>query len=276
MVVAAMNHPVAAQDHNDLVNGLRGITYVMGHRSEAVLPLPHPWRTRVSAMEEPGKWRVTMLAGFVNDVEATVAYLTQDDPRGWTAPAGYPWVSGGVADRSWREVEDAPFLVVDEERDFTRVAHAARPGAFRTEEAMAKELLVASVFVSARLAGLIAGRMAVPRYRTWAGRFPSFAGRDVLGVREVARIYVLRDEEGVAEGHVQQREFYDLVAQGVEPVKLLPGAAHIPDVFGGFGLGLAAGGVAAFNASSDAILTIVNGALGNLQDQTSTVEWWSV
>jgi len=271
MIETAPGDAIRAEDHNDLVRGLRTITYVEGFKSSRLTPFPHPWQCRIESGSRSGLWKVSMRRGFVNDLEATVAYQAVDDPRGWTKPENFPAsrTHGGTCDRSWSERDQPPFLLLDTDRDFVTVADAARPPYFRTESAWEKDLLVASVYLYARVAG------APPRYRTWAGRMARAVTSDILGVRELAKIYVLRDGED-QQASVKQLEFWDLCAQGVQPVKLLPDAAHIPDAFAGFGLGLAAGAVAAFNATSDALTQAINLALGNIQSQTASVEWWSV
>lgn len=272
MTLTAPGDAIRAEDHNELVRGLRTITFQEGHISIRTKPMPHPWKCRVQAGEEPGVFEVVMLRGFVNDVEATVAYKSVDDPRGWTRPDDFPaaFVNGGICGRSWSERDQPPFLLLKPE-DFLPVGDGARPRYFRSEAAWEKSLWVASVYLYARMTG------APARYRTWAGKITPRMKSDVLGVRELARVYVLRGEEPEdQEAFVHQLEFYDLFAQGVQPVKLLPDAAHIPDVFGALGFGFAAGAVAGFNATSDALTQIINGALGSIQQETASVEWWSV
>ncbi len=275
---------IRAEDHNALARGLRGITYVEGPRPDAAAPYPHPWRTRVVADEsgEAGKWKVTMVAGFVNDVEASVAYLKAGDPRGWEMPDGYPAsrISGEVCERSWREAdgpEAHPYLALDTEEDFVAVADAARPQAFRTAEAWEKDLLVASVYLSARPRGIFMTRRIPARYRTWAGKMPSRTPSSMLATRELAKVYVLKgDDPADQQAFVKQEEFWDLAAAGVEPVKLLPDYKPIGGSFGGIGLGFADAALGGYNMMGDAITDQVNAALAQIGWQTNSVEFWSV
>ncbi len=273
---------VTAADHNDLVNELRRRTLVEGPRTASAAPYPHPWRTRVVADEsgQSGKWRATMVAGFVNDVEASVAYLKTGDPRDWTMPDDYPAsrIVGDVCERSWRESgEAAPFISLDTEEDFIAVADAGRPQAFRTADAWEKELLVASVYLYARPRGIFMARTLPARYRTWAGKMPSRIASSTLATRELAKIYVLRGSDPTdQQAFVKQEEFWDLFAAGVEPVKLLPDYKPIDGSFGGIGLGFADAALGTFNFFGDFITDQVNAALAQIGWQTNSVEFWTV
>lgn len=273
---------IRAEDHNDLVRGLRGITYVEGIRTGEAMPYPHPWRTRCVPDDsgQPGKWKVTLVAGFVNDVEASVAYLKVGDPRGWTMPADYPASRIGVdvCERSWRESgEQAPFISLDTDEDFVAVADAARPQAFRTAEAWEKDLFVASVYLYARPRGIFMARTLPSRYRTWAGKMPSRIASSTLATRELAKIYMLRGSDPTdQQAFVKQEEFWDLFAAGVEPVKLLPDYKPIDGGFGGIGLGFADAALGTFNFFGDFITDQVNAALAQIGWQTNSVEFWTV
>jgi len=273
---------VTAADHNDLVNELRRRTLVEGPRTASAVPHPHPWRTRVVADEsgQSGKWKATMVAGFVNDVEASVAYLKAGDPRAWTMPDDYPAsrIAGDVCERSWRESgEAAPFISLDTEEDFVAVADAGRPQAFRTAEAWEKDLFVASVYLYARPRGIFMARTLPSRYRTWAGKMPARTPSSMLATRELAKIYVLRGSDPAdQQAFVKQEEFWDLFAAGVEPVKLLPDYKPIGGSFGGIGLGFADAALGTFNFFGDFITDQVNAALTQIGWQTNSVEFWTV
>jgi len=274
--------PISAEKHNGVVDEIRSRTPLEGPRTASAAPYPHPWRTRCVADEsgQPGKWRVTIVAGFVNDVEASVAYFKVGDPRGWTMPEDYPAsrISGDICERSWRESgEEAPVLLLDTEVDFSTVADAARPQAFRTADAWEKDLLVASVYLYARPRGIFMSRPLPARYRTWAGKMPSTATSSTLATRELARIYVLRGSDPTdQQAFVKQMEFWDLAAAGVEPVKLLPDFKPIGSGIGGMGLGFADAALGAYNFFGDFITDQVNAALAQIGWQTNSVEFWSV
>lgn len=270
---------IRAEDHNALVRGLAGITYVEGQKPTGVIPYPHPWKTRVQAGDEPGSWRVRMLAGYVNDVEATVAYLQTGDQRGWKMPDDFPASRriGEICERSWREQgEQAPVLMLHTKSDFIPVGDDARPSAFRTEEAWKKELLVASVYVYARPLGVFMARVLPARYRTWAGKLPRAAYPH--GVRELAKVYVLRGEDERDQlAFVKQEEFWDLAAEPVDPIKLLPDYVPYPGgSMGGIGLGFGDAALAGFNIVADSVTKQVNAALENIAAATASVEFWSV
>lgn len=235
----------------------------------------HPWRVRVAAGPEEKTWTVRMTAGFVQDTEATVAYRRTDDPRGWEMPEGYPAskVIGDVVERSWREAQ-APELRLESERDF--VAATVRPRALRGAADIEKEVLRASVYVSTRLVGWLAGRTLPARFRTWAGRLPSASASAVRDVREIARLWLLRDADGGEEVRVEQLEYFDLWAAGVEPVKLLPDYRPLVGSFGGIGLGFADGALDAFNIGANMLTQAVNAALANIAADINSVEYWSV
>ena len=273
---------VLAADHNELVNELRRRTLVEGPRTFAPAPYPHPWRTRCVADDsgDSGKWKVTMLAGFVNDVEASVAYFKTGDPRTWVMPDEYPAsrISGDICERSWRESgDDAPFLTLHTASDFVPVADAARPQAFRTAEAWEKDLVVASVYLYARPLGIFMTRTLPDRYRTWAGKMPSRTTSSMLATRELAKVYVLKGSDPAdQQAFVKQEEFWDLAAAGVEPVKLLPNYKPIGGGFGGIGLGFADAALGAFNSFGDFLTNQVNAALAQIGQQTNSVEFWTV
>jgi hypothetical protein len=278
MIEVQTGEDIRAEDHNDLVRGLQRITYVEGPRPANVTPFPHPWKTRVEAGDKPGTWRVTMLAGFVNDIEATVAYLKLDDPRGWKKPDAYPTsrIVGDICERSWREPEDAPFLALDTAKDFVPVADTARPQAFRTADAWEKDLLVASVYLYSRPVWAFLGHVLPARYRTWAGRKPARPAFP-FGVRELARVYVLRGKEpDDQQAFVKQVEFWDLAAEPVEPVKLLPDYKPIGGGFSGIGFGFADAAIGGYNIVADSLTQQVNAALENIAAGTSSVEFWTV
>jgi len=270
---------IRAEDHNDLVRGLQQITYVEGPLPAAALPYPHPWKTRVTVGTKVGTWRVTMLPGYVNDNEATVGYLKTDDVRGWKMPETYPVsrISGTVCERSWREKDQPPFLALDTETDFSAVADGARPQAFRTADAWEKDLVVASVYLYSRPTWAFAGHVLPARYRTWAGRLPVRPAFP-FGVRELARVYVLKgtapDDQ---QAFVKQMEFWDLAAETVEPVKLLP--YYVPtggslDAIGAsVGIGLIG---SALDAGGSMLTDSINAAFANIATETSSVEFWTV
>jgi hypothetical protein len=277
LVETGVGDPIRAEDHNELVRGLREITFQEGFMSVRPRPMPHPWKTRVEAGAKEGEWRVTMLRGYVNDIEATVAYALVDDPRGWTKPDTFPEarIKSGIAERSWREPKDAPWLLLRQPEDFVTVADGARPRAFRTKEAWEKTLLAASVYLYSRPAWAFPGRTLPARYRTWAGRMPQ-KPLYPFGVRELATVYILQGEEpGDVESFVQQKEFWDLAAEPVDPIKLLPAYVPLP---GGFAIGggLLDAGLAGFNAVAESMTAQINAALANISGEIATVEWWSV
>ena len=269
---------IRAIDRNELLSSMKSRTPREGPRPVAPAS-PHPWKCRVEPAELPRQWKIRMQAGFVDDREVPVAYLAEQDPRGWKKPGTFPAarLHGGVCERSWREKEDAPYLLLDLKRDFLPVADGARPPFFMTASAWEKDLSMASVYLTARPVNLIAGRVLPARHRTWAGKLPSPLTAYPYGIRELARVYVLSGkEESDAQAFIQQREFYDLHTAPVEPVTLLPDYQPINTSFGGIGLGLADGALAGFNIVSDSLIRQVNEALANIQSATSTVEMWSV
>ena len=277
--MTATGDDIRAEDHNDLVRGLQQITYVEGLPPADVLPFPHPWKTRVEVGTKVGTWRVTMLPGYVNDNEATVAYLKVDDARGWTTPDDFPEARtvGGVCERSWREKDQPPFLALDTETDFIAVADGERPQAFRTADAWEKDLVVASVYLYSRPAWAFAGRVMTARYRTWAGRLPV---RPVFpfGVRELARVYVLKgtapDDQ---QAFVKQLEFWDLESAPVEPVKLLPDYVPSGGSLDAIGASVGIGMIgSALDAVGSMLTDSINAALANIATETSSVEFWTV
>lgn len=273
------SEPIRAEDRNDLVRALRARTPRQGALPRTIMPVKHPWRCTLQSGALPRQWRLTMKSGFVDDVEATVAYLAENDPRGWKMPENFPAsrIHHGVCERSWREKLDAPYLSLDLSRDFLPVPDAARPAFFMTEAAWEKDLWMASVFLCARPINLIAGRTLPPRHRTWAGKMPSAFTAYPYGIRELARVYVLAGSSPEdAEAHLQHREFYDLHTAAVEPVSLLPDYKPINTNFGGIGLGFADAALDGFNIVADSLTRQVNEALQNLRAGSSTVEMWSV
>lgn len=269
---------IRAADRNALLEEMKARTPREGPRPAAPSP-PHPWKCRLEPAELPRRWKVRMKAGFVDDREVPVAYLAENDPRGWKKPDTFPAarLHGGVCERSWREKEDPPYLLLDLKKDFLPVGDAARPPFFMTADAWKKDLSMASVYLCARPLGLIAGRVLPARHRTWAGKMPSPLTAFPYGIRQLARVYVLSGkEESDAQAFVEQREFYDLHTAAVEPVKLLPDYQPINTSFGGIGFGFADAALAGFNIINDSLIRQVNEALSNLQVGSSTVEMWSV
>lgn len=270
---------IRAEDRNEMIRALRAATPQEGPRPLASSASPHPWKCSVETAATPGQWRVRLQAGFVDDKEASVAYLAENDPRGWKMPYTFAAarLHAGVCERSWREKNDPPFLLVELSRDFSKVVDAARHPFFMTADAWEKDLYLASVFLCARPLNLIAGRVLPPRHRTWAGKMPSALTAYPYGIRELARLYVLSGSDPTdAEIFVQQREFYDLHSAPVEPVSLLPDYKPITTSFGGIGLGFADAALDAYNTMGAALTDQVNEALKNMQAATSTVEMWSV
>jgi hypothetical protein len=274
--------PVSAEKHNALIDEIRRRTPLEGPRTASASQYPHPWRTRCVPDEsgDPGKWKVSMVAGFANDVEASVAYLKTGDPRAWTMPDDYPAsrIVGDVCERSWRESgEAAPFISLDTEEDFVAVTDAARPQAFRTAEAWEKDLLVASIYLYTRPRGIFMARPLPARYRTWAGKMPARTPSSMLATRELAKVYVLKGHDPAdQQAFVKQEEFWDLFAAGVEPVKLLPDYKPIGGGFGGIGLGFADAALGSYNSFGDFLTNQVNAALAQIGWQTNSVEFWSV
>ena len=270
--------PIRAADRNALLLAMKERTPREGPRPVATAA-SHPWKCRVEAGEKPRQWKLRMKAGFVDDREAPVAYLAEADPRGWKMPESFPAarLHGGVCERSWREKDDPPYLLLDLKRDFLPVADAARPPFFMTAEAWKLDLSMCSVYLTARPVNLIAGRVLPARHRTWAGKMPSSRTAYPYGIRELARVYVLAGkEEADAAAFVQQREFYDLHSSPVEPIMFLPNYQPINTSFGGIGFGLADGALAGFNIVNDLLTRQVNEALANMAVGTSSVEMWSV
>ena len=269
---------ISAEKHNALVAAVRSITPLEGSRVLAPVPYNHPWRTHCVAGDKPGTWQVSMVAGFVNDLEATVGYLKTDDARGWKMPENYPTsrISGTICDRSWRETDQPPFLALDTETDFVAVADAARPQAFRTEAAWKKELLVASVYLYSRPTWAFAGHVLTARYRTWAGRLPVRPAFP-FGVRELARVYVLKGTAPTdQEASVHQLEFWDLAAETVEPVKLLPDYVPTGGSLDAIGASVGLGMIgSALDAVGSMLTDSINAALANIATETSSVEFWT-
>ncbi len=203
-----------------------------------------------------------MSTGYVNDLEATVAYLTEGDPRGWTMPKDYPpsRIKGGIANRLWRETDQPPYLLLTSGVDFTPVADSARPDIYQNEAAWKKKLSVATIYLCA-LPLKLSGRQTPTSYRTWGGRIPS-QNPYPYGLRHLARVYLLEGEKpGDASATVEQLEFWPFQCAPVEPIKLLPDYQPIGDptvdLFGSL-----------FNQQ-------INEALANNAQAASTVEFWT-
>ena len=215
---------VTAERENAKLDAIRRLTPVVGPFPEPATPFPHPWACSVVAGAAQGQWRATLLAGWVNDVEAPVAYLTQGDARGWVMPADYPSsrIANGVAMRSWREKVDPPYLLLNQSSDFSAVPDGARPAFYQTADAWTKDLLVASVYLSARPWNLFSGRILPAQYRTWAGKLPTLPTYP-YGIFELARIYLLvGDQPGDVTPGVEQVEYWDLQCAPVDPVTVIP------------------------------------------------------
>ena len=268
-----------AEDFNGLVEELRRITPTEGPLPATSAPFPHPWKCSVAPGAKPGEWKLSMRPGWVNDIEVGVAYLTENDPRQWQMPKDFPAsrIHNGVAERSWRDPVDPPYILLTAAKDFTPVADGARPPAFCTEAAWLKNLSIARVFLSARPFGIINNRVVPSLYRTWAGTMPDPLTSYPYGIRELARIYLLSGPQpDDAQVFIQHREFWNLWAVPVDPITLFPSTNPINVSFGGYGFGLLDGGISGINIISDEMVNEVNAALANIGQSTSSVEFWSV
>lgn len=261
--------PITAEDRNALLDDIRRITPVETPLPKASTSFSHPWQCGVDQGSKAGQWNVTMRPGWVNDTEARVAYLTDGDPRGWNMPANYPaaLIQNGIAERSWRETDQPPFLLLADD-DFSPVADSARPPCYQTAEAWTKSLTMASVFVCALPIQIVGNRIVKPMYRTWAGKIPS---QDPFpyGLREVARVYLLTGQSaGDVAADVLQLEFWNLACVPVDPVTLLPNYQPTGDGMMDSILGSSA-------LIGQSLTDSINEALANIGQSTSSVEFWN-
>lgn len=257
---------IRAEHHNSLVEEIRRITPIEGPLPPAQPSFRSPWQCSVVAGEVQGTWKVTLLAGFVNDAEAFIPYLEHGDARGWKKPIDFPTslTHDGLCERSWRESIDPPYMPLTL-ADAQLILNDGKSKVYH-----------AHVFLCALPISLVAGRVVPSLYRTFVGQLPTRSAYP-YGLRELATITLTESlEDGTVTTSVNQREFSDLAAAPVEPVRLLPDYQPVEGSFGILGFGYADQFLQGSNIINDSLVNQINEALRNLQAGTSSVEFWSV
>ena len=257
---------IRAEHHNSLVEGIRRITPNEGPLPPAQAVIHYPWECSIAAGTLPNTWKVSLLAGFINDAEASVAYLEEGDARGWIKPIDFPAsrTHGGICERIWRESIDPPYMPL-KLSDAQLILNDGK-----------HKVYLAHVFLCALPISIVAGRIVPSLYRTFVGQLPTRSTYP-YGLRELATITLT---ESLADGSVtisiNQREFSDIACTPVDPVKLIPTYQPVSSDFGFLGLGLASVAVDGLNIVSDEMVNEIDQALQNLQAGASSVEFWSV
>lgn len=277
--------PTAAQ-HNGVLDHLARnlIVGVIGEQTESS-NFSHPWKVKVqpfekregSTLDPAANWRIDLRAGTMNDTLPVIPFRRQNDPRGWQPPSGYvdpapsnsPWIDRDVLD----DLDDPPFLVARETRDFTRIADKDRikveSGAFCGADDWERELWRAHVLLSATPHVINIGpdlpSPKLNRLRLYlVPTLPTTTIAPAGVAFELATLYLLRDPDGrdASELRVRQREHWPIWAEIIQPVSDL--AAVIGNLRDGQG-GL-----------NDLIAQLNAGRIEETIADTATVEAWTV
>lgn len=286
---------ITAAEYNALVARAAQNQPLRGTRREGTGPGPHHWRVSTVRASEGG-WRLYVGPGTVNDQVAAITYRRENDPRGWKMPDGYP-ATGDTVDRLLTERLAPPHLLLTEPSadgktggDFERVPDAERaqhPSAFRTRPMWELELWTGVVFVTAEpiSASLFWDRLgfALPtrtdRYRVAArSRMPARPpGTQYGGAHLLAQLYLVRDPAtGASQLYVQQRCFWSLwtAAAQINPLGNFDPFIDLPN-FGGIGGGLLDSFADATEAAINTVTATALGAVAELYNKASTVEFWT-